>query len=327
VSFERARPAYAVIKDTLARRIGDGTLAEGTVLLEGPLAELFRSSRSPVKQAFTQLEAAGLVRRFGGRGVAVGPGTAPLRRIKLTPELLGLDQSSGDPPKARAWQALYYGVERDLILHSVFGRFRVNELALARHLGVGRTVARDVLTHAESLGIVAKDDGSAHWSLVPLGEERFAELYELRILLEPVVLKAAARNIPPALLDGMERDLLRVEESPSDAGVAELDRLEDDLHVRCLAFGNKPELVGALQRTRRIVVAGKHIQAALRRAPLIDPFMDEHLEIVRALRAGDAGRAAAAMAAHLEASRDKAAERLEQFHKGSAITPVPYITD
>ena len=56
MSFERARPAYAVIKDTLARRIGDGTLAEGTVLLEGPLAELFRSSRSPVKQAFAQLD-------------------------------------------------------------------------------------------------------------------------------------------------------------------------------------------------------------------------------------------------------------------------------
>ena len=326
MTFERARPAYAVIKDTLARRIEDGTLAEGTVLLEGSLAELFRSSRSPVKQAFAQLEAAGLVRRFGGRGVAVGPATAPLKRIKLTPELLGLGESSGEPPKARAWQALYYGVERDLILHSVFGRFRVNELALARHLGVGRTVARDVLTHAQSLGVLAKD-GTAHWSLVPLGEERFSELYELRILLEPVVLKAAVPNVPPAVLDGMERDLLRVAEAPSEAGVAELDRLEDDLHVRCLAFGGKPELVGALQRTRRIVVAGKHIQAALRRAPLIDPFMEEHLEIVRAVRAGDGERAAAAMAAHLEASRGKAAERLEQFHEGHAITPVPYITD
>ncbi len=326
MTFERARPAYAVIKDVLSRRIGDGTLAEGTVLLEGPLAELFRSSRSPVKQAFAQLEAAGLVRRFGGRGVAVGPATAPLKRVKLTPELLGLDQSSADPPKTRAWQALYYGVERDLILHSVFGRFRVNELALARHLGVGRTVARDVLTQAQSLGILAKD-GTAHWSLVPLGEERFAELYELRILLEPVVLKSAVPHIPPAVLDGMERDLLRVAGAPSGASVAELDRLEDDLHVRCLAFGNKPELVGALQRTRRIVVAGKHIQAALRRAPLIDPFMEEHLEIVRAVRAGEAGRAGVAMAVHLASSRDKAAERLEHFHKGNAITPVPYIID
>ena len=326
MTFERARPAYAVIKDVLSRRIGDGTLAEGTVLLEGPLAELFRSSRSPVKQAFAQLEAAGLVRRFGGRGVAVGPATAPLKRVKLTPELLGLDQSSADPPKTRAWQALYYGVERDLILHSVFGRFRVNELALARHLGVGRTVARDVLTQAQSLGILAKD-GTAHWSLVPLGEERFAELYELRILLEPVVLKSAVPHIPPAVLDGMERDLLRVAGAPSGASVAELDRLEDDLHVRCLAFGNKPELVGALQRTRRIVVAGKHIQAALRRTPLVDPFMGEHLEIVRAVRAGDGERAAAALVAHLEASRGKAADRLRRFHEEHGIGPVPYITD
>lgn len=327
VTFERARPAYAVIKDALARRIADGALAEGTVLLEGPLAELFRSSRSPVKQAFAQLEAEGLVRRFGGRGVAVGAAEAPLRRVKLSPELLGLEQSSADPPKARAWQALYYGVERDLILHSVFGRFRVNELALARHLGVGRTVARDVLTHARSLGIVGKEDGSAHWSLVPLGEERFAELYELRILLEPAVLKAAVPRVPPAVLDGMERDLLRVAESSSEASVAELDRLEDDLHVRCLSFGDKPELVGALGRARRVLVAGKHIQAALRRTPLIDPFMGEHLDVVRAARAGDGERAAAALVAHLEASRDKAADRLRRFHEGHAIAPVPYVTE
>jgi DNA-binding GntR family transcriptional regulator len=327
MGFERAPPAYAVIKDALGRRIADGTLAEGTVLLEGPLAEIFRSSRSPVKQAFAQLEEAGLVRRFGGRGVAVGPAAAPLRRVKLSPELLGLDQSSGDPARTRAWQALYYGVERDLVLHSVFGRFRVNELALARHLGVGRTVARDVLTHAQSLGILAKEGGSAHWSLVPLGEERFDELYELRILLEPVVLKAAIPRIPPAVLDEAERDLLRAAEAPSETDVAELDRLEDDLHVRCLAFGGKPELVGALGRTRRIVVAGKHIQAALRRTPLIDPFMGEHLEILRAVRAGDGERAAAAMVAHLEASRDKAADRLRRFHEGHAIAPVPYIAD
>ena len=33
-----------------------GTLPAGAVLLEGPLAELFNSSRSPVKQALAQLD-------------------------------------------------------------------------------------------------------------------------------------------------------------------------------------------------------------------------------------------------------------------------------
>src|SRR3954470_2146883 len=115
MTFERARPAYAVVKDVLSSRIGAGTLAEGTVLLEGALAEIFGSSRSPVKQAFAQLEAAGLVRRFDGRGVAVGPTTAPLRRVRITAELLGLDGSESEP-RMRTGQALYYGVERDLVL-------------------------------------------------------------------------------------------------------------------------------------------------------------------------------------------------------------------
>ena len=326
MTFERARPAYAVVKDILSGRIEDGTLPEGTVLLEGALAEIFQSSRSPVKQAFAQLEEAGLVRRFDGRGVAVGPATAPLRRVRITAELLGLDGNPAEPSRIRAWQALYYGVERDLILHSVFGRFRVGELALARHLGVGRTVARDVLTHAQSVGIVEKDD-SAYWSLVPLGEDRFSELYELRMLLEPIMLRAAVPNIPLALLDELEQRLGQVAEAPSEAAVSELDRLEDDLHVRCLAFARMPEFAAALQRARCILVAGKHIQAALQHVPKVDPFMGEHLTIVRALRAGDGERAAAALVAHLEASRGKAADRLRRFHTGNGIAPVPYITD
>ena len=50
-------------------------------------------------------------------------------------------------------------------------------------------------------------------------------------------------------------------------------------------------------------------------------------DIVRTLRAGDGERAAAALVAHLGASRDKAADRLRRFHEGHAVAPVPYITD
>ncbi len=100
-----------------------------------------------------------------------------------------------------------------------------------------------------------------------------------------------------------------------DIGAAPAARAE-----RCLAFGHKPELVGALHRARRILVAGKHLQAALRRAPLIDRFKGEHPEVVRVVRPGGGERTGAAMVAHLEASRDKAADRLRRFHEGHAIT-------
>ena len=135
--LERPRPAYALIGDALRGAIRDGRLPAGAVLVESALAGMFGASRSPVKQAFAALEGEGLVRRFGGRGVVVGAAEAD-RRIAVTPDLLGL----GAPAEARddGWTALYYRVERDIILASLFGRPRVNELALARHLGVGRTV-------------------------------------------------------------------------------------------------------------------------------------------------------------------------------------------
>ena len=53
---------------------------------------------------------------------------------------------------------------------------------------------------------------------------------------------------------------------------------------------------------------------------MVDPFMGEHLEAVRVVRAGGGERAGAAMVTHLDASRDKAANRLRRFHEGYAIT-------
>ncbi len=47
--------------------------------------------------------------------------------------------------------------------------------------------------------------------------------------------------------------------------------------------------------------------------------MGEHLEVVREVRPGGGERAGAALVAHLEASRDKAADRLRRFHEGHAI--------
>lgn len=330
-AFERDGPAYATIAGVLRGAIAEGALGTGTVLLEGPLAALFGSSRSPIKQALALLAQDGLVSRFDGRGVMVGDGRAPPNRVPVTAAMLGLDAADSESGgKVGIWQnagqKLYYDVERALILRSVFGRFRVNELALARHFGVGRTVARDVLMQAQAAGIIAKDDKS-HWYLVPLDADRFNDLYELRELLEPVAIRSAAGHVPPAELTAMAARLEAVNAAYPRLDVAELDTLETDLHVRCIGYGRNSEILEALRRARCLLVAGKHIQAALSHDRHIDPFMDEHLDIIRALMETDGERAAGGLLHHLSASRQKAMERLDAFHAVNAIEPVPYIHD
>jgi DNA-binding GntR family transcriptional regulator len=316
-------PAYASITDRLRRSIESGSLPEGAVLLEGPLASIFGSSRSPVKQALQLLEEEGLLSRFDGRGLLVGTGDVP-KRIKISADMLDMEAGAAPPPKYFAWQSLYYEFEREVILRSVFGRFRVNELALARHFDVGRTVARDLLIHAQQVGIVTKGEKS-HWWIIPLDEARFHDLYQLRMLLEPAALETAIDRIPPDVLATMTSHLeagLRGE--VVEAGSAELDVLEAELHVDCLAFGSNPEIVEALKRTRCILVSGKHLQVALQREPFFDSFMEEHLEIMRAIARRDAATAKHLLWQHLLASSEKATERLGAFRSTNAVTPSTY---
>lgn len=323
--FERKRPAYVLIADTLRETIVAGRLPDGAVLAEGALAALFRASRSPVKQAFAQLESEKLVRRFDGRGVLVGD--AEPSRIAITAATLGLAADPAEAVRDDAWETLYYALEREVIEASVFGRFRINELALARHFAVGRTVARNLLLRAQGAGIVAKND-SAHWYVVALDAARVRDLYELRVMLEPPLVRSAAGNMRAGDLDAMAARHVAAGAAAPQVGVAELDALEADVHVACLAFGRNAEAREALKRTRCLLVVGKHIQAAISETPQIDPFMHEHLAIIEALKAGDGDGAAQALAHHLLSSQHKADERLAAFRRQPRKTPsAPFMGD
>lgn len=316
---------YTAVADHLRRAIQTGTLAEGTVLLEGPLAELFGSSRSPVKQALTLLEQEELLHSFDGRGLLVGRADRPLR-VPITPDMIGLQETELATAKAPAWQSLWYDFERDIILRSVFGDGRINELALARHFKVGRTVARDLLIHAHEIGIISKDK-HGRWTVVPLDVRRFDNLYQLRMMMEPVALESAVPHIAVDRLEVMAR---RCEEAgvsyPNVSGAA-LDRMETDLHVECISACLNPELPRALWHSRCMLVAGKHIQAQVGSlGNRIDPFMSEHLTVLKAILARNASAARDALHAHLESSRRKAANRLAAFHDRHSSHDLDYVS-
>lgn len=319
------RPAYARICDAVRTGIERGTLPPGAVLLEGPLAELFNSSRSPVKQALAQLESEGLLNRFQGRGLMV-TGTARPLRMELTQAHLAIGEDSLADERTNTADIYYYEVEREILKRSLFGRFRVNELALARHYNVGRTVAREILLKAQLAGIVTKGE-KAHWWIVPLNEERLRNLYQLRELLEPVALQAAAPHLPAVVLDGIQSRLDGAMKRFPDLGIAELDQLEKDLHTDCLAFCPNREILEALGRSRASIISGKHMQSILMRTPRTDAFLDEHSAVVTELAKGRPAEAAEALLNHLVISREKGVERLAEFHRRFNATAVDYIVD
>ncbi|WP_279479857.1 GntR family transcriptional regulator [Aureimonas sp. SK2] len=238
--------------------------------------------------------------------------------------MLGLSAGALGSLHERAADALYYGVERELILHSLRGAFRVNELALSRHLDIGRSVARDILLRAQGAGLLDKGDNS-RWAIVQLGPDRIDHLYEVRLLLEPVALRQAADRLPPDLLAAIAARHREAGANWPELDAGTLDQLEEDLHVACLGFAPNPEIAEALRRSRTVMLSGKHVQRALGAKARVDRFMDEHLEVIDALRAGRGEAAAERLTAHLASSRGKALERLSAFRQLPAPEPVPYI--
>ncbi len=145
-------PRYELIGRVLRENILSGVLPEGFVLLEGPIAAVMQTSRVPVQSALRQLLDEGLIHRFDGRGYLVGQGGAQIVPVRRDIRELDLEipkvvdqalQTRG------TWRHVYDKVEDEVASCQIFGEFRIVETELADHLGVSRTVVRDVLARLQ----------------------------------------------------------------------------------------------------------------------------------------------------------------------------------
>jgi DNA-binding GntR family transcriptional regulator len=314
---------YALIQDVLSRSITARSLPRGIVVLEGPVAEILGTTRSPVRSALLHLEEQGLVSRFEGRGYVVGPPGTPPQRLPIEPSML---QADGDPPairKTRAWETIFEQVEHDLIHAAIFDRYRVNEVELARHFNVGRLAARDVLLRMEGLGIVERDERQ-RWCVAPFDRQRIGDLYELRILLEPAALRSAYEagglDVAPLVAD-----LQRAIKAYPRISAADMDKLERDLHVALLQQCPNRELMQCLQRSRCLLSLGKQLLGAGKSLPRDDPYLGEHLSILEAIASHAPKRAETLLREHLEDSRDKVLKHAETVRRRYERLAVPYI--
>ncbi|MDR3399866.1 MAG: GntR family transcriptional regulator [Pandoraea sp.] len=320
-------PVYARVAGILREAIVEGTLEPGTVLLEEPLSQLLGATRTPIRQALLQLEQDGVVSRFEGRGYLAGAQGVAVRRVPLTPGMLGLDGETSPIRKVPRWELIYNEVERELIHLSVFGRYRVNEVELARHYGVSRVVAHDVMLRIESLGLVEKDERQ-RWVVSPLDDARIVHLYELRWLLEPAALESAAANIPQDALREISARLRTAMRDYTSATRETLDALEHDLHVRLLSYSPNSDLLKSLQRTHGVLMLSKHVLGfTAPMPPRKDTFLAEHRDILKAIQDEDVPLAATRLREHLQASCEKVLERAKHVRAHYAQQLPSYVTE
>jgi DNA-binding GntR family transcriptional regulator len=310
------------VASELERRIGMGLLEPGFPLSEMWLAEEFGVSRAPVRSALQRLEQAGLVLRAENRRGYVVADVPPCATNAPEPS---------DPVAARqkltaaaSWEGIYEDVSHQAVARAAFGSWRIVETELAAHYRVSRTVAREVLARLEHVGIIRKD-GRSRWHLPALTPERLGELYEMRRLLEPAALAKASAHAPRELLARMRADLEAARDNPGRVPPRELDRLERQMHIELLSYADNATLLETLQHYHALLVTNAFLYEATNSTHAGDPFIEEHLAIVRALEAGRPDEAAHRLEDHLRVALGRALGRIERMVRNGALEPLRYL--
>ncbi|MBX9587742.1 MAG: GntR family transcriptional regulator [Hyphomonadaceae bacterium] len=308
--------AYLLLK----RMIESGRIQPGERLLESQVAKAFGVSRSPARKALEVLCQQRLIQEQGARGYCIPDKT----RSKGSGRLAVIEPIRLALP--RQWERIYGKVEQALIAGILFGSIRINDLRLAQHYGVSRTVTRDLLVHMHGVGLISKDR-SGHWLAERVTPDRIRDLYELRQFLEPQALLRAAPYIPQALLvkarENVEATLAR---SPIDS--LQFDQVEIDLHLDILGLSPNKEVLRALRRTHILFGPTRHLFDPILGIPIemIQDALHEHLEIINLLSTKKPAQAARRLSRHLEDAVDRWLGRFEVSARMKKIELPPYLT-
>jgi DNA-binding GntR family transcriptional regulator len=180
---------------------------------------------------------------------------------------------------------------------------RLGEVELADRLGVSRTPVREALSRLAAEGIVEIQPNRgarvATWSVAEL-----EGVFDLRSAIEPRLTAYAAPNATPADVEELDDLARRMVDVGCPGPARDLDALvplNRAFHDRLVVLADHPTLATAL-------AGAIHPPIVLRNFHAYDPAslqrsLAHHVEIVAALRAGDATWARAVMTAHIHNAR------------------------
>lgn len=318
---ERTASRYETIRNTLREAILGGQAIPGLVLVEGPLAELFGTSRVPVRQALNLLHDEGLIRRFDGRGFLIDPeGTceAPLR-VPLTRKLLGLEPQEDLIDYRPLGERIYDHLAETVIRFMVFGHYRIDEQSAAQELNVSRNIVREALMRLRDKGLVEKEPYS-QWLAGPLTAQAVKQDYELRLLLEPDALRQGIEHVPRSELESMLKRIITAQEAGQHVQRADIEQLEQDLHVTCIAGVSNTRMAAVIRQCQIPMNVGRVLHEALHTSN-DEAMLIEHRLIFEALLYGTVESACSCLRDHILKARERTLQRLKVL----SVLPEPEV--
>lgn len=203
----------------------------------------------------------------------------------MTAEPLDLERAAGTSLADRAYSA----IKDRLIMLDIRPGDPIDDDALAKDLGVGRTPVREALKRLEGDRLVVSYPRRGTFATgVDISD--LAYISDIRVQLEPLAARRAAeRTIRPTQAE-LEELAAHIEQlKVSEVDGTELMRWDLTVHRAIYRAAGNPHLEDVLIRYDNL--ATRIFCLFLERLPAVDEHVREHVELLRAIAAGDADHA------------------------------------
>lgn len=176
--------------------------------------------------------------------------------------------------------------------------------ALVREMGVSQTPIRAALIRLENEGLVIKTHNVGYSAAPMPSRERFEQIYDLRLLLEPYTAQQTAEK----LTDEVRRELIELDDGMSEPGTDDAKRaysqfalLDAKFHNLIATASGNTLVAEALARS----YAHMHLFRLRYHSVVTEGAVEEHAAILQAILDGDGEAASNAMKDHLLRSLER----------------------
>jgi DNA-binding GntR family transcriptional regulator len=196
---------------------------------------------------------------------------------------------------------VYRLLRRAIIEQALVPGTRLPEDTIGDQYGVSRTIVRQALVRLQGEGLVETRPNRGAFVATPsLDEAR--QIFEVRHCLEREVIRRLVERISMIGLDALEAHVAREAQVKNKDGPASV-RLAGEFHILLAELTGNAILA---RYVAEVVSRCSLILAIYGRSHSSDCAVDEHRQIIAAVRAGDAEAAMAIMSHHLGAVAERA---------------------
>lgn len=204
-------------------------------------------------------------------------------------------------PKTTLTDAVHDLLRKAIIEQALKPGMRLPEDTVGEQFGVSRTIVRHALVRLEHEGLVVTRRNRGAFVAEPSRDEA-QHVFEVRRCLENDVIRLLCERMPRSGFDRLQAHVRQEEAVKGKDGPVSI-RLAGEFHVLLAELTGNPVLT---RYVSEVVLRCSLIMSLYARSHSSDCAVDEHSQIIEAIRAGNAARAIEIMEHHLGAVAGRA---------------------